>query len=59
MVARRARLTDLYGTVHPYPTYGLAAVDAVGELLQHRLLTDRTRRLTRPLLRLMRTTTRP
>ena len=59
MVARRARLTDLYGTVHPYPTYGLAAVDAVGELLQQRLLTDRTRRLTRPVLRLMRATTRP
>ena len=58
MVARRARLTDLYGIVHPYPTYSLAAVDAVGELLQERLLTPRTRRLTRPVLRLLRTTTR-
>jgi pyruvate/2-oxoglutarate dehydrogenase complex dihydrolipoamide dehydrogenase (E3) component len=58
MVARRARLTDLYGTVHPYPTYALAAVDAVGEFLQERLLTDRTRRVTRPVLRLLRSAAR-
>ena len=36
MVARRAQLTELYGTVHPYPTYGLAAVDAVGKHLRCR-----------------------
>ncbi len=50
LVARRARLTDLYATVHPYPTFGQAAADAVGELLQQRVLTPATRRLTRPLL---------
>jgi pyruvate/2-oxoglutarate dehydrogenase complex dihydrolipoamide dehydrogenase (E3) component len=59
LVARRARLTDLYGTVHPYPTYGLAAVDAVGELVQARLLTPVTRRLTRPLLAALRAAARP
>lgn len=59
LVARRARVTDLYRTVHPYPTYSLAAADAVGELLQQRLLSHRTRRLTRPILQLMRATTRP
>ena len=59
LVARRARLTDLYGTVHPYPTYSLAAADAVGELLQARLLTPATRRLTRPLLAALRAAARP
>lgn len=58
MVSRRARLTDLYATVHPYPTYSLAAVDAVGELLQSRLLTPATRRLTRPLLAVLRAAAR-
>ncbi|WBB46805.1 NAD(P)/FAD-dependent oxidoreductase [Verrucosispora sp. WMMA2044] len=58
MVARRGRLTDLYRTVHPYPTYALAAVDAVGEHLQARLLTPATRRLTRPLLAALRTAAR-
>lgn len=58
LVARRARVTDLYGTVHPYPTYGQAAADAVGELLQERLLTPATPRLTRPLLAALRATTR-
>ncbi|MER7455951.1 NAD(P)/FAD-dependent oxidoreductase [Micromonospora sp. NPDC126480] len=58
MVARRGRLTDLYATVHPYPTYALAAVDAVGEHLQARLLTPATRRLTRPLLAALRTAAR-
>ncbi|MER7457992.1 NAD(P)/FAD-dependent oxidoreductase [Micromonospora sp. NPDC126480] len=58
IVARRGRLTDLYRTVHPYPTYALAAVDAVGEHLQARLLTPRTRRLTRPLLTALRTAAR-
>jgi hypothetical protein len=59
LVARRARITDLYATVHPYPTYGLAAVDAVGEHLQSRLLTPATRRLTRPLLTALRAAARP
>ncbi len=58
LVARRARITDLYATVHPYPTYGLAAVDAVGEHLQNRLLTPATRRLTRPLLTALRRASR-
>ncbi len=58
LVARRARITDLYASVHPYPTYGLAAVDAVGEHLQNRLLTPATRRLTRPLLTVLRTLSR-
>ena len=58
MVARRARLTDLYATVHPYPTYSLGAVDAVGELLQERLLTPSTRRLTRPVLAALRAAAR-
>jgi pyruvate/2-oxoglutarate dehydrogenase complex dihydrolipoamide dehydrogenase (E3) component len=58
LVARRARITDLYATVHPYPTYGLAAVDAVGEHLQNRLLTPATRRLTRPLLTALRSASR-
>lgn len=54
LVARGRRLTDLYATVHPYPTYALGPVDAVGELLQSRLLTPATRRLTRPLLGVLR-----
>nr|WP_121401063.1 NAD(P)/FAD-dependent oxidoreductase [Micromonospora sp. M71_S20] len=58
LIARRGRLTDLYRTVHPYPTYALAAVDAAGEHLQRRLLTPTTRRLTRPLLAALRTTAR-
>jgi hypothetical protein len=45
--------------VHPYPTYSLAAVDAVGELLQDRLLTPATRRLTRPVLTALRAVSRP
>ncbi len=59
MVARRARLSELYSTVHPCPTYGLAAVDAVGEHLQKRLLTDRTRRIIRPILQVLRAASRP
>jgi pyruvate/2-oxoglutarate dehydrogenase complex dihydrolipoamide dehydrogenase (E3) component len=59
LVARRARITELYGTVHPYPTYGLAATDAVGELLQARLLTPATRRVTRPLLAALRAVSGP
>jgi pyruvate/2-oxoglutarate dehydrogenase complex dihydrolipoamide dehydrogenase (E3) component len=58
MVARRARLTELYATVHPYPTYALAAVDAAGEHLQRRLLGPATRRLTRPLLAALRAAAR-
>ncbi|RKN47610.1 dihydrolipoyl dehydrogenase family protein [Micromonospora endolithica] len=58
LVARRARLTELYRTVHPYPTYALAAVDAVGEHLQRRLLTPTTRRLVRPVLAALRTAAR-
>ncbi|GAA3744289.1 dihydrolipoyl dehydrogenase family protein [Micromonospora maritima] len=58
LIARRGRLTELYRTVHPYPTYALAAVDAVGEHLQRRLLTPATRRLTRPLLTALRAASR-
>ncbi|WP_018789093.1 NAD(P)/FAD-dependent oxidoreductase [Micromonospora sp. CNB394] len=58
LIARRGRLTELYRTVHPYPTYALAAVDAVGEHLQRRLLTPTTRRLTRPLLGALRAAAR-
>jgi hypothetical protein len=59
MVARRARLIELYRTVHPYPTYALGAVDAVGEHLRARLLSPATRRLARPVLATLRAAARP
>lgn len=58
LVARRARLPALYSTVHLYPTYGLGAVDAVGEHLQARLLGPATRRFTRPLFGALRALSR-
>lgn len=50
LVARRARVGDVYRTVHAYPTFALGAAGAGGEYLRERYLSERTRRVVRPLL---------
>ncbi len=59
LVARRARIWSLYQSTRAYPVHTQSAADAVGEHLQATLLTNRTRRLTRPLLGVLRRLTRP
>jgi pyruvate/2-oxoglutarate dehydrogenase complex dihydrolipoamide dehydrogenase (E3) component len=58
LVARRARVGDVFKTVHPYPTFALGAAMAGATHLRQRLLTDRTRRVVRPLLSVLRSASR-
>lgn len=57
-VARREQLGTIFRTVHPYPTYALTAAMAGGEALRERWLTDRTRRVTGPVLAALRRASR-
>ena len=54
IVGRRGAMDAVFRTVHPYPTYALAAATAGGEYLRERWLTDRTRRVSRSVLGLLR-----
>jgi len=58
LVARKAKVGDVFRTVHPYPTFALGAAMAGAAHLRARFLTDRTRRVTRPLLSVLRSTSR-
>ncbi|MEX0659708.1 MAG: FAD-dependent oxidoreductase [Egibacteraceae bacterium] len=58
LVARRAGVGDVFKTVHPYPTFALGAATAGAAHLRRRFLTDRTRRVVRPLLGARRAVTR-
>lgn len=50
LVARGARVGDIFRTIHPYPTFALGPAMAGGEHLRDRWLSERTRRIARPLL---------
>lgn len=58
LVARRARVGDVFKTVHPYPTFALGPAMAGAAHLRAKLLTDRTRRVVRPVLGLLRAASR-
>jgi pyruvate/2-oxoglutarate dehydrogenase complex dihydrolipoamide dehydrogenase (E3) component len=58
LVARKAKVGDVFTTVHPYPTFALGAALAGAAHLRARYLTDRTRRVVRPLLGVLRSTSR-
>ncbi|MGI8875961.1 MAG: oxidoreductase, partial [Egibacteraceae bacterium] len=58
LVARDAGVGEVFKTVHPYPTFALGAAMAGAAHLRQRLLTDRTRRVARPLLAGLRWVTR-
>ena len=57
LVARSAKVGDVFRTVHPYPTFSVGVAAAGGEHLRARFLSPRTRRLTRPLLAVRRRST--
>jgi pyruvate/2-oxoglutarate dehydrogenase complex dihydrolipoamide dehydrogenase (E3) component len=54
IIGRRGRMDAIYRKVHPYPTYALSAAMAGGELLRERWFTERTRRVTEPVLSALR-----
>jgi pyruvate/2-oxoglutarate dehydrogenase complex dihydrolipoamide dehydrogenase (E3) component len=58
IIGRKGKMDEIFRTVHPYPTFALSAAMAGGEHLRERFLTDRTRRLTRPMLAALRRASR-
>lgn len=58
-IAGGGSLSDLSRTVHAYPTWGEAPARAADEILRARYLSPRTRRLTKPVLGLLRRLDRP
>lgn len=54
IIGRRGRMDAIYRTVHPYPTFAQSAAVAGGEVLRERWFTDRTRRVTGPVLAALR-----
>jgi pyruvate/2-oxoglutarate dehydrogenase complex dihydrolipoamide dehydrogenase (E3) component len=58
LVSRKAGVGDVFKTVHPYPTFALGAAMAGAAHLRARFLTDRTRRIVKPLLGVLRSASR-
>lgn len=54
-----AKLSDVFGAVHPYPSFAEGPVRAAGDHLRRRWLRPRTRGVTRPVLALARLVDRP
>jgi pyruvate/2-oxoglutarate dehydrogenase complex dihydrolipoamide dehydrogenase (E3) component len=59
LVRRGGTAADLSQVIHAYPTYGEGPVRAAEQWWSHRYLNPRGRRLTRPLLALLRALDRP
>lgn len=49
-ISRKAKIGEVFRTVHPYPTFALGAVSAGSERMREQWFTERTRRVTRPVL---------
>lgn len=58
IVARRGKVGDVFKTVHPYPTIALGVAMAGAAHLSAGLVSDTTRRITRPVLAGLRATSR-
>lgn len=58
-IAQGAKLSDVFGAVHSYPTFAEGPVRAIGEHLRRRWFRPRTRGLTRPVLAFARLLDRP
>lgn len=58
-ISQGAKLSDVFGAIHPYPTFAEGPVRAIGEHLRHRWFRPRTRGVTRPVLAFARLLDRP